>query len=67
VLYVATDANSNYLGPATLENMARQISESRGPSGPNVEYVVRLAEALREMGAEDDHVFALEARLHALD
>jgi len=47
--------------------MARQISESRGPSGPNVEYVVRLAEALREMGAEDDHVFALEARLQALD
>jgi cation transport protein ChaC len=37
-----------------------------GPSGPNVEYVLRLAEALRSIGAppeEDEHVFELAALL----
>ena len=62
-IYVADEANANYLGPAPLEEIARQIRASHGPSGPNVEYLTRLAKALREMGAEDEHVFALEAML----
>jgi glutathione-specific gamma-glutamylcyclotransferase len=63
LLYVANEANANYLGPAPLEEIARQIRASHGPSGSNVEYLIRLAEALREMGAEDEHVFSLEALL----
>ena len=31
-----------------------------GPSGANVEYVLCLARALREIGADDPHVFELE-------
>jgi cation transport protein ChaC len=61
--YVATRANPNYLGPASLEAIAEQVRRSSGPSGPNLDYVLRLAEALREMGARDEHVFALEAEL----
>lgn len=64
ILYIATADNPNYLGPAPLGEMARQVRASRGPSGPNPEYVLRLAEALAEMGAEDPHVFEL-ARLLA--
>ncbi len=63
LMYVATETNPNYLGPAALEQIACQVRSSRGPSGDNVEYVVRLAQSLREMGARDDHVFALEALL----
>jgi len=63
LLYVANEANENYLGPASLEAIARQIRGSHGPSGSNAEYLIRLAEALRAMGAEDDHVFSLEALL----
>jgi cation transport regulator ChaC len=63
VVYVATRANPNYLGPAPLEAIAAQVRRSEGPSGPNPEYVLRLAEALRTMRAEDPHVFALEALL----
>ena len=39
--------------------IAERVRRSRGPSGSNVEYVLRLAEALRAMRASDEHVFAL--------
>jgi cation transport regulator ChaC len=61
LIYVATADNPNYLGEAPLEAIASQVIRARGPSGPNVEYVLELARALRELGAEDDHVFALAA------
>jgi len=60
LVYIATADNPNYLGPADMTRMAAQVSASQGPSGHNVEYVLRLAQALREMAAEDDHVFELE-------
>jgi len=59
LMYVAGPGNPNYLGPAPLDAIARQVLRSAGPSGPNLEYVLRLAGALREMGADDPHVFAL--------
>ena len=59
LVYLATEENPNYLGPATLDVIASQVRVSTGPSGGNVEYVESLARALREMGAEDEHVFAL--------
>ena len=43
-----------------LRRSPAQIVRSHGPSGPNVEYVLRLAEALRAMGVVDAHVFAVE-------
>ena len=43
-----------------LAEIAAQVRRSHGPSGANLEYVLRLAESLREHGADDEHVFALE-------
>ena len=63
LVYVATERNPNYLGPAPLEAIARQVRGARGPSGANLEYVLRLAQALRALDAEDAHVFAVEALL----
>ena len=62
LVYIARPNNPHYLGPASLEEIAAQVLRSEGPSGNNREYVRRLASALREMQATDDHVFAL-ARL----
>jgi cation transport protein ChaC len=59
-MYLATSDNPNYLGDAPLAAIALQISRCHGPSGANLEYLLRLADALREQGAADDHVFALE-------
>jgi glutathione-specific gamma-glutamylcyclotransferase len=60
LVYIATQSNPNYLGPAPLDAIAAQVSRACGPSGANTEYVLRLADALRELGFDDDHVFALE-------
>ncbi len=59
IAYRVEAENRNYLGPASLAEIAAQVRHSVGPSGPNLEYVVRLAAALRELAARDDHVFAL--------
>ena len=63
LMYVAGADNVEYLGRADVPSIARQISRSHGPSGSNVEYVLRLAPSLRDMGARDEHVFEVEAAL----
>ncbi|CAL9111132.1 cation transport regulator-like protein [Musa troglodytarum] len=49
-------ANQNYLGPASLDEMARQIAEAEGPSGPNRDYLFQLDDALKQIGCDDTHV-----------
>jgi cation transport protein ChaC len=66
LMYLATEDNPNYVGPAPLSEIAARVRRCVGPSGPNVEYVLRLAEALRALGVppeEDEHVFELAARV----
>lgn len=60
LVYLASEKNPHYLGPAPLPVIARQIANSRGPSGANEEYLFSLAAHLRRLGVEDPHVFALE-------
>jgi glutathione-specific gamma-glutamylcyclotransferase len=67
LVYIATQENAAYLGPASERDIARQIAASRGPSGPNSEYLLGLAKALRELGKDDPHVFAIERHLAEFD
>ncbi|MEZ5560277.1 MAG: gamma-glutamylcyclotransferase [Pseudomonadales bacterium] len=66
IVYIAPVDNFAYLGPAPLEDMARQIHESAGPSGSNRDYLLELAAVLRDMDAEDEHVYELEAAVRRL-
>jgi cation transport protein ChaC len=60
VCYIATEDNEEFLGPRTEKELAAEIVVRRGPSGSNAEYLIKVAEALRLLGAEDPHIFAIE-------
>ncbi len=59
ITYVAGPDNPSFVGPAALGDMARQIAGAHGPSGPNREYLLRLAETLRELDVHDEEVHGL--------
>lgn len=63
VTYVAAVDNAAFLGDAPMDEMLEQIRRCEGESGRNVDYVLELARALRDLGIEDPHVFGIEALL----
>ncbi|KIH51374.1 ChaC-like protein [Ancylostoma duodenale] len=60
--------NEFYLGDADIEQMAGEIRRAKGCAGPNFEYVLKLAEHVRQLFPEDqdEHLFELEYRLRRL-
>lgn len=63
LVYIADAENAAFLGPAPEAEIARHIAASCGPSGPNRDYLLQLAAALRELDAHDPHVFEIERHL----
>lgn len=63
LLYIATTDNPLYLGPASAEMIGCQIAMSRGKTGHNLEYLLRLAEFMRRScpHVDDNHLFSIEA------
>ena len=52
LVYIATPdkaKNVNWLGPAPLAELAAQIVHAVGPSGPNTEYLYKLAAVMRQV------------------
>lgn len=66
LVYIADADNAAWLGPASDADIAAQIASAHGPSGSNRDYLLRLAHALRALGADDPHVFAVEERLRGI-
>lgn len=62
LLYIATPTNMHWKGEESLSHIAKEIVESSGPSGHNVEYLVKLAIFMREEipNVHDEHLFELE-------
>lgn len=67
LVYIATEDNAAYLGPAPELEIARQILACHGPSGPNRDYLLDLAAALRALDADDPHVFDIERGLRQVE
>ncbi|KAI9188014.1 hypothetical protein H9P43_002405 [Blastocladiella emersonii ATCC 22665] len=66
--YMGTTQNESFHGHKPLDALAEQIYRARGPSGPNDEYLLNLAKAMRDLkpDAVDHHLFELERRVLAL-
>ncbi|XP_063707479.1 putative glutathione-specific gamma-glutamylcyclotransferase 2 [Culicoides brevitarsis] len=62
LLYIATPVNEHWIGELPEQKLAEMIVDSRGPSGHNVEYLIRLVIFMREElpGMEDEHLFKLD-------
>lgn len=56
LVYVASATNPHFLGPLHERDIASWVAKSHGPSGANVDYVLRLHDALAELGVRDPHV-----------
>ncbi len=67
LVYIATPDNEAFLGPASEAEIARHIHASAGPSGSNSDYLLRLADSLRELELADAHVFEIERHLLNLE
>ncbi len=66
LVYIATEENAAYLGAASELAIAVHIARASGPSGPNRDYLLDLAQALREMDRHDEHVFMIEQHLREM-
>ncbi len=67
LVYIATEQNAAFLGAASEHDIAQHIARSAGPSGSNRDYLSSLADALRQMHADDPHVFGIERELAMLN
>ena len=56
LVYVAGATNPHFLGPLHEREIAAWVARSHGPSGANADYVLRLHDALAELGVSDPHV-----------
>ena len=65
LVFVATPKSSYWLGPASPQVIAEQVVSSSGPSGHNVEYVLRLAEWVHQElpDVQDEHLFSIEQEI----
>ena len=64
--YIATPENEAWLGAASEYEIAQHICHAEGPSGTNADYLLDLAEALRELGLHDRHVFGIESHIRQI-
>ena len=68
IVYMATAENKLFLGGCDMDTMAFDIFLSRGFAGPNIDYVTRLVDYIREYIPEDKdhHLFQVDRRLREL-
>ncbi|KAK6938420.1 Glutathione-specific gamma-glutamylcyclotransferase, partial [Dillenia turbinata] len=69
MVYIASpdqELNKNYLGPASIKEIAKQIIQAEGPSGPNRDYLFHLEKALLQLGTKMDFCIGCEDK-HVMD
>lgn len=60
ITWIAHPENRNFLGPASSRHIADHIARAEGPSGTNLDYFLRLKDALITLEAGESHVRRIE-------
>jgi len=68
-LYLGDKDHGQYAGADSVENMAKLILKSVGPSGPNKEYLYNLTIAMKELVPHvvDNHLEELDQKVRELE
>eukprot|EP00164_Ancoracysta_twista_P004572 GFYU01006172.1.p1 GENE.GFYU01006172.1~~GFYU01006172.1.p1 ORF type:complete len:252 (-),score=44.71 GFYU01006172.1:106-861(-) len=67
LIYMANHDNEEFVGEAPLQDMARHIAFSHGPSGPNPQYLFELAIGLDSLGhGVDTHIQELDTAVKSV-
>ena len=66
IIYIGAPGNPNWGGPLTVQEIAAIVAQAHGPSGSNLEYVLRLHEGLLAIDVEDEHLGEIVAALDEL-
>lgn len=69
LVYIGTPQNAQFTGPQDPQKLAEHILRSKGPSGPNKDYLYELDQALQELSPEsgDTHVSDVASRVRSLE
>ncbi|KAK0407682.1 hypothetical protein QR680_003528 [Steinernema hermaphroditum] len=64
-VYISISEDNPFNAPSEDDQIVHDIITSRGHSGTNLEYALRLADCVRRMAphVKDDHLFGIEKRL----
>ncbi|CAL1283070.1 unnamed protein product [Larinioides sclopetarius] len=67
ILYTALPSNRLYIGSAPLHQVATEIAEAKGHCGHNAEYLLRLANFMKEQLPDvwDEHLYHLDHLVRA--
>ncbi|KAM3716604.1 putative glutathione-specific gamma-glutamylcyclotransferase [Dirofilaria immitis] len=65
VYLAAEEQNPYFTGPTDERSIVHTVLKARGPSGTNIEYVLRLAECIHRMAPHinDEHLFSIERKV----
>ncbi|WVQ83407.1 hypothetical protein IAT38_005548 [Cryptococcus sp. DSM 104549] len=68
-IWIGKPDDPAFVGYEPIETIAKIISVRRGPSGPNKEYLYKLAESVRHLypHVRDEYLFTLESAVKSLD
>jgi cation transport protein ChaC len=65
ITWIALPGNAHDVGELPLEALAAHVRSAAGPSGRNIDYVLQLEAALRELDATDTLITSLAALLRS--
>lgn len=66
IFFSGSETNPFYTGPAKEDEIAQIIASAAGPSGSNKEYLFQLAQTMRSLNINDNHLYSIENKVKSI-